>query len=231
MLPTEIQFQFYDGKYECEPAPEVLEFFPPPYLTWYNTPTVAKVADAHNQVRQIVEQDGPFDAVVGFSQGAAVAASILLHAELEGEAPMFKAAIFIGSPVPFARRTEVGIDARKYFGVSDGRPNEHGRPTMVPAHLVTDPAYLRNPAQLEDMSIDRVQYQMFHPTVDDIRIRVPTGHVFGRRDKWYLHSKDLVGLCHEDKRIIFEHDGGHEVPRAHTEELCDLIETVLSRIE
>jgi predicted esterase len=230
MLPADIRLHFCNGQYECEPSPEVLEFFPGPYLTWYNTPTVAKVADAHEQVQRVVDQYGPFDAVIGFSQGAAVAASILLHAELEGKTPMFKAAIFIGSPVPFARCTTVGVDARSYFGVKDRSPNKHKRPTTIPAHLITDPAYLRNPMQLENAFADSIQYQMFHPAVDDVRIRVPTGHVLGRRDKWYLHSKELMGLCQEDQCFAFEHDGGHEVPRAHTEELCDLIETVLAKI-
>ena len=191
-------------------------------------------------------------------QGAAVAASLLLHQELDGqEEPLFKAAIFIGSPLPFSYRTDVGIDARKYFGLAEDPPNAHGRPTEIPPHLITDPAYLRNPAQLDGKTQQKkttttttttqqagpggqpelqppdladMQYQMFHPTSDAVRIQVPTGHVFGSRDKWYRHSRDLVGLCREDRRSVFEHDGGHEVPRAYTEELCDLIETVLSKV-
>jgi hypothetical protein len=161
-----------------------------------------------------------------------VAASLLLHQELDAQAPLFKAAIFIGSPVPFSHRTNVGIDARRYFGVSEDPPNQYGRPTTIPPHLVTDTAYLRNPAQLEKgTSIKGVQYQMFHPTVDAVRIQIPTGHVYGRQDKWFCHSTDLVQLCREDVRTVFEHDGGHEVPRDYTEELCDLIETVVAKTD
>lgn len=230
MLPADYDFRFFDGKYECEPAEEVRDYYQPPYLTWYNTPTVEKVKDAHEQIRQIIESHGPFDAVMGFSQGAAVAASLLLHEELESKPLSFKAAIFIGSPIPFARTTQVGIDARSYFGVPNTLPNAHARPSRIPPHLLTDPAYLRNPAQLERVSCDNVQYQMFHPTADEVRITLPTGHVMGMQDKWLCHSKDLVGLCQEDCRVVLQHHGGHEVPRAYTEEICDVVETVFGAL-
>lgn len=68
LLPAEYQFYFFDGAYSCDPAPEVLDCFSPPYLTWYNTPTTDKILDAHNQVRRIIQQHGPFEAVLGFSQ-------------------------------------------------------------------------------------------------------------------------------------------------------------------
>ncbi|KAF1993036.1 hypothetical protein P154DRAFT_106180 [Amniculicola lignicola CBS 123094] len=226
MLPVDYEFHFFDGKYECESAEEVRDHYPPPYLTWYNTPTVEKVKDAHEQIRQIIKTHGPFDAVMGFSQGAAVAASLLLHEELESTPLSFKAAIFIGSPIPFAKAAQVGIDARAYFGIRNTLPNAHARPNRIPPHLVTDPAYLRNPAQLERASCDDVQYQMFHPTVDEVRIRLPTGHVMGMQDKWFCHSKDLVGLCQENSKVVLQHHGGHEVPRAYTEEICDVVETV-----
>lgn len=68
MLPSDYEFFFLDGAYHCSPAPEVLDCFAPPYLTWYTTPTVDKVLDAHIQVRKCVDQHGPFDIVLGFSQ-------------------------------------------------------------------------------------------------------------------------------------------------------------------
>lgn len=68
MLPDEYEFVFFDGGHECEPAPEVADAYAPPFKTWYNTPTTTKVTDAHRQVRSIISEHGPFDAVLGFSQ-------------------------------------------------------------------------------------------------------------------------------------------------------------------
>jgi hypothetical protein len=68
MLPQNYQFHFPNGCHACDPAPEVLDFFPPPYLTWYTTPTTSKVLDAHRQVLDLIRDYGQFDVVIGFSQ-------------------------------------------------------------------------------------------------------------------------------------------------------------------
>ncbi|RWA10013.1 hypothetical protein EKO27_g5072 [Xylaria grammica] len=221
MLPSDYQFYFFDARHRSEADSEVLDFFPPPYLAWYSTPTRSNVLDAHGQIQDIIRDHGNFDAVIGFSQ------------ELLGESPIFRAGIFIGSPIPFSHRLDVGIDCRTSFGVSDKPRNAYGRPTAIPCHLLTDPAYLRNPSQLqesEEECDEGVQYQMFHPDTDGVRIQVPTGHIYGSEDKWLHHSQELVRLCREDVRTVFQHTGGHEVPRVYTEEICDVIETVFSRI-
>ncbi|KAI0970357.1 serine hydrolase FSH [Xylaria arbuscula] len=235
MLPADYQFYFFDGRHKCEADQEVLDFFLPPYWAWYSTPTTHSVLGAHGQVLSIIREHGEFDAVIGFSQGAAVAASLLLHQELLGEEPVFKAAIFIGSPLPFSHRLDVGIDCSTgtSYGIGDEPRNAYGRPTTIPPHLLTDPTKLDTPMQSqgsEDTCSEAAQYQMFHADVDGVRIQVPTGHIYGSEDKWFFHSQELVRLCRADVSTVFQHMGGHEVPRAYTEEICDVIEAVFSRI-
>lgn len=82
----------------------------------------------------------------------------------------------------------------------------------------------------ELLPFEEIRYQMFHPTTDAVRMRIPTGHIYGTRDKWFLHSKDLAGLCCANLRTVFVHDGGHEIPKDYAEEICDLIETVSAKI-
>ncbi|KAF2174702.1 hypothetical protein K469DRAFT_772249 [Zopfia rhizophila CBS 207.26] len=44
-------------------------------------------------------------------------------------------------------------------------------------------------------------------------VRIPTAHIWGRSDKtWSKDSKEVAGLCDPEKRAIYIHDGGHEVP-------------------
>lgn len=69
-------------------------------------------------------------------------------------------------------------------------------------------------------------YNMFHPTVDKVRIRLPTAHVYGARDSWRRHGTELTGLCSD--AVVFEHSGGHDIPRHVSEEICDLIEGVVA---
>ena len=137
--------------------------------------------------------------------------------------------------MPFSQSLDAGIDARTYFGLSVQRPSRPGCPTHVPEYLITDPAYLKGEAEPDDSSSDDdsqpalqvsrgVYYQMYHPSVDSVRINIPTVHVYGRQDKWRLHSKDLVKLCSRELSTVFEHEGGHEIPRSASEDICDAIE-------
>lgn len=53
---------------------------------------------------RIMEKDGPFDGIIGYSEGATVAGTILLHeqmrAEMEDREPMFKLGIFFAGWPP-----------------------------------------------------------------------------------------------------------------------------------
>lgn len=66
--------------------------------------------DAIEYVREIVEDDGPFDAVIGFSQGASVAAAYLsAYAPKARDASAFAFAVFICTaliPPTLAAKTE-----------------------------------------------------------------------------------------------------------------------------
>lgn len=232
LLPPSYSFTFPDAPILCDPSPGVEDFYNGPYRCWFNTPTTEKVAQANAYLKEFLTQSGPFDVVIGFSQGAALAASLLLHQRIEDPKaePWFKAAIFICSPLPFVCYTEYGVDVRKYFGVL-GPPLPSKRPTTVPDYLVADAYFRRNDKDLGggDGGSGGQFYNMFHPSVDQVRISIPTVHIYGRRDDWRRHSKDLVGLCDPRHVLQFEHDGGHEVPRSASDEICDLYEEVVAR--
>ena len=144
--------------------------------------------------------------------------------------------------MPFSQGLDVGIDARRYFGLTGKRkPSRPGCPTLVPEHLITDPAYLIGEEELDESSSEddslpsfrsphEIYYQMYHASVDKVRINIPTANVLGRRDQWRLHGKDLIDLCAQDLTTVFEHDGGHEIPRSASEGICDTIETAAAKV-
>ena len=94
----------------------------------------------------------------------------------------------------------------------------------MPEHLITDAAYLKGEEEFEGEEKREIFYQMFHASVDEVRIASPTVHLFGRKDKWRLHSVDVVKLCQPQRAQVVEHDGGHEVPKSADEDICDAIE-------
>ena len=77
--------------------------------------------------------------------------------------------------------------------------------------------------------MEKIRYQMFYGDVDDVRIPIPTAHVYGREDMWRLHSMELLRLCDGASATVHEHDGGHEVTHGSADEVCDAIESVLAR--
>lgn len=224
---SEYEFVFMQGIMSCEAAPGASGLFSGPYLCWYDTPTTAKVARAHREVLDFVQTNGPFDGVIGFSQGAAVAASILLHQELDQIAPSFGFALFICSPLPFSHSLAYGIDTRAAFGAPCITwPVRPGCPDTVPADLVPDSRYLQGEHCLHSTGAEECFYQMFHGTVDAVRISIRTGHVIGEKDEWRSHSENMSNLCAGQSRTVIYHQSGHEIPGDFSEELCDLVETL-----
>ena len=77
-------------------------------------------------------------------------------------------------------------------------------------------------------------YQMFFPTVDSIRIEIPTAHIYGREDSWRRHSMFLVDLCEQHNASVYQHHGGHMVPGAaaieDVEGMCDAIEAAFANV-
>ncbi|KAF6807782.1 hypothetical protein CSOJ01_07984 [Colletotrichum sojae] len=290
LLPDDYEFTFVDGPYSCKPDLGIASVYPGPYLCWYRTPTTESVTRAHQRVRSIMAEKGPFDGVMGFSQvcwyclfslqaspllskilfsledhlsetqqGAAVAVSMILHHQLEhpSSAPLFRFAIFIGSPLPFSHSLMHGIDTRSYFGVPYGLDcrlfDKYKRPNKVPGYLITPDRYLKDdsddegtvsssstdeeespiatPLETPSPAGEGVFYQMFHSTADEVRMNIPTVHIFGRKDPWYLHSKDVLQLACPENASVLEHCYGHEVPRHLSEEICDLIESAVVSAE
>lgn len=220
------------GILPCEAAAGARGLFSGPYLCWFDTPTTAKIALAHRAILEFIQTHGPFDGVMGFSQGAAIAASILLHCEAEQKASPFRFAIFICSPLPFSHSLAHGVDTRTAFGVpSITKPVRPGCPDTVPPDLVPDSRYLQGEQHQGSSSGEETFYQMFLGSVDTVRISARTGHVIGAHDEWRRHSESLVELCVKKSRTVLYHQGGHEIPETFSEELCDLIETLVMESE
>lgn len=75
------------GPNEVEEAPGVAEFYSGPYLGWIDFSAAdsaekiprAALNSAMDYLTEIVEEEGPFNGILGFSQGATMAFCYLLH--------------------------------------------------------------------------------------------------------------------------------------------------------
>uniref|UniRef100_A0A0D2XFP9 Serine hydrolase domain-containing protein n=1 Tax=Fusarium oxysporum (strain Fo5176) TaxID=660025 RepID=A0A0D2XFP9_FUSOF len=108
--PT-LSFEFYDAEVECPPAQGIEALSEGPFYQWYlwdylqKIPPAQTATNAIDNVLDIIAEEGPFDGVVGFSQGAAITASVLAHYSkknpLEPQTNLFKFAMFICGSKPF----------------------------------------------------------------------------------------------------------------------------------
>lgn len=89
VLPSDYELVFLDGFNTCDAAPGVSGLYPGPCRCWYDTPSSVKVKKGHRALQQYISDEGPFNGVMGFSQGAALPASVLLHHEIEETAAPF----------------------------------------------------------------------------------------------------------------------------------------------
>ena len=150
----------------------------------------------HDYVRAVVYQDGPYDGVIGFSEGAALAAALLLDdaSSISGQyAPMFRFAVFFNavnllSPSTALGRKMLESDVQNVMDTFTHEQGKHHHPAL-----------------------DCV-YALCARTVPML-INVPTLHVIGLNDGSRDYSEDLIKLCEGGSAMVVRSSVGHEIPR------------------
>jgi hypothetical protein len=99
-----VELVFVDGTIETECHEQMIGMFQGPYYSWFPTPSENMVVNYESAkpsldfVQEIIEEDGPFDGIMGFSEGAGLALALLLRHSidhpLDPSYAIFKFAIF-----------------------------------------------------------------------------------------------------------------------------------------
>ncbi|KAI3400338.1 hypothetical protein diail_3355 [Diaporthe ilicicola] len=225
-LPHDWVFEFLDGEMEAAPAPGVEAVFPGPYLCYHGEPIEDDVKAAHEFLLEVVRDEGPFDIVVGFSQGAALAAAVIARHEKQGDADrMFKLAVFIGASMPFDRDTgKVRLTCHGANELVAERLDETGKVVVDedPSRWIRDCRTAsvirefesRRPRAPKEESQSIEVLLRYHPSTHAQRIQTPTVHVVGTNDSYAEQGLDLAALCNARTTQKIFHDGGHEFPRS-----------------
>ncbi|KAJ5946061.1 hypothetical protein N7454_002900 [Penicillium verhagenii] len=98
-------FTFMNGKFVAPVEGELEGVVDGPFYNHYDRDRSpgATVAEAIEHTNRIIAEQGPFDAVLGFSQGAALAAAMIIHhAKSKPSAPpLFRVAVFLCGGAPW----------------------------------------------------------------------------------------------------------------------------------
>ena len=161
-----------------------------------------------------------------FSQGCSVIASFLMHyqAANPGAPSPFKTAIFICGGIPLQVLEDLGVEVSKAAYELDDRSREllleknqdaavlqSGKerwagPTLTEQIFGVDGATARDPKNIFGLDTTKIP--------ENLTIKIPTVHIYGYKDPRYAASVQLAHLCDPENRKMFDHGGGHDIPRA-----------------
>ncbi|KAK3306934.1 serine hydrolase FSH, partial [Chaetomium strumarium] len=227
-LPPNFTFTFLDGPFPCPPAPGTDRLFNSDgFYGWWTQPTVDAIRGAHLRLTDYIEEHGAVDIVMGFSQGCSLISSFLLyHARETPEQPLpFQAAVFVCGGVPLPVLEDLGVDVpQRAKDINDltsrMMKDKAGQLVELAENLnLIKPGVglwddtaglLHKPDELPDekdvFGLD------FTAMPKDVRITIPTVHVYGAKDPRWPASLQLAYLC--DNRKLYDHGGGHDIPRS-----------------
>lgn len=110
-------YVFLDAPIPCGPAKELPAIVKGPFYCWYEGLSSAQVKSAHDFILDTIEEEGPFDGVMGFSQGASLALSMLYHHEVyqPHQPPPFRFAVFFCSILSISPDAQFNADIIKKY--------------------------------------------------------------------------------------------------------------------
>lgn len=172
-----------------------------------------------------------------FSQGCALVASMLLYHAIETPevSPPFKCAMFICGGVQLPILEYLGVDVtpeawewdeRSKKGLQEKAGNEAIMSRGADRWITGPHANAFDPkAEIEAEDVFGLDFTRMPK---GLKIGIPTVHVFGSMDLRFPASTQLAWFCDERVRRMYDHGGGHDVPRRKdvSEELAGLVEWV-----
>ncbi|CAG7937157.1 unnamed protein product [Penicillium salamii] len=213
------------------------EMVPGPFFGWFSGFSPAQIKETHTLVAEALEEDGPFDAIFGFSQGATLALCYLLEHQIrhpDQPPPVHFAVLFSCAGPAFSSDTNLARDIIHSLAPEDF---ERLRVAEVESHTEAKDAFLATmrtalqlggdngfvvPAdeidQWERVSTstrEQLMTRVFHPSLTATRVKIPTIHVLGDSDTAdVLEQAELCrGLCDPRSVERVAHSAAHDVPR------------------
>ncbi|KAL2140983.1 hypothetical protein VTI28DRAFT_2988 [Corynascus sepedonium] len=228
-LPVNFVFEFLDAPYHVTAAPATDIFFKSDHhLGWWEAPTIENIRNAHRLLDEHLEKHGPYDILMGFSQGCSLIASYLLyHTRRTPNAPLrFKAVLFICGGIPFPMLEHLGIEVSEEAKKINQKTSEllrnrtqslqrmaeqhkdikpgHATPWDDVTGLQHDPNKIPKEGNVFGLDLSSLP--------DDLLIKIPTVHVYGAKDPRFPAACQLARFCTNRKE--YDHGGGHDIPRS-----------------
>ncbi|KAF1970334.1 hypothetical protein BU23DRAFT_582091 [Bimuria novae-zelandiae CBS 107.79] len=201
-LGPRYQFTFVDGAIPCGRGPGVPRWAKGPFYSYAAGFSPPQVQDALDRLDHFIKEKGPFDGVLGFSLGAALAMIYILDQQARHATSPFLFAvlfspIFIASPdKTYCRElvTQMLDDKHEVFRAA-----------------FPDGEFAR---LLDRTFSEYLQTVMSMRSMVGMRVRIPTVCVTGEKDHSTIveQSRAARELCMPSLTLVHTHRGGHDIP-------------------
>ncbi|KAI1383032.1 serine hydrolase FSH [Hypoxylon trugodes] len=198
-----------------------------PRYRFYEAEEVKDIRKANKWLAKKLDDDGPYDGVLAFSQGAVLISSFLLYRQWYDHelSPAFKFAIFISGCIPLKVLKDLGVPVPKQAEDAVAQAKTQCAEGLGPLldHTSKARRAVFNSDDCFGLNLNKIPLEL--------KIRIPTVHVWGENSPMFPTSVQLAGLCDPYIRKIFIHPGKHEIPHGRQElmELASLIEWCIER--
>ncbi|KFX89969.1 hypothetical protein V495_02056 [Pseudogymnoascus sp. VKM F-4514 (FW-929)] len=218
-LRHEFRLVFAQAPFDSEAGPDVLSVYNEwgpfrRWLCWHSEHRKLRPQDACRALDQSLDDAMRYDnetgatgdwvAVLGFSQGAKIAASLLYRQQVYEETRR----LVIGTTSGHATQNLQPPDRPKFrFGIllAGSAPLVSLDPNMTLSHPLPDATSIRNPREEDSGGVPEEGGGNV--------LRIPTIHVHGVLDPGLtFHRKLFEHFCHPATRRLVEWDGAHRVP-------------------
>ncbi|KAI1841187.1 hypothetical protein JX266_012576 [Neoarthrinium moseri] len=216
-LKQHFRFAYAEAPYLCEPGPDVVSVYADygPFKRWLRWLPEHKELDNQTAINDITKQittamreddqagaSGPWVGLLGFSQGAKLAASLLFQHQKRVE-----------------RLGEAGAGSTWRFAVllAGRAPIVSLDPETFRSSMLADASQIGLPGAPD----------LMEAASDEHILKLPTIHVHGLYDpSLHLHRDLMDNYCDGDSVRVLEWDGGHRVPLKATD-VNPLVEYIL----
>ncbi|TLD18441.1 hypothetical protein PspLS_10146 [Pyricularia sp. CBS 133598] len=241
-----------DGFFESTRGPGIGKTNPGPFYSYVQGYSPSDILKSHKRLREVISEQGPFDGVLGFSQGGSMALSYLYQQQQDGFTPDFKFAIFLSSIVAFSGDRRTHEEEVKHLCDPVRNPLHSQRQQQSASDIrdillhtftassrigATAPGYDNDyffrpgadPADVPRVLHPRLLFSASGGTtaVSNTRLAIPTVHAHGRRDFDFMKetAEAARGLCDPLLARCLVHSGGHSPPQ-RPDEVAELVQAV-----
>ncbi|TLD08016.1 hypothetical protein PspLS_12073 [Pyricularia sp. CBS 133598] len=230
-----------DGFFDSPRGPCIDKKDAGPFYSFMQGYSPCCIQEAHKRLRDVISEQGPFDGILGFSQGGSIALSYLYQQQCYGFDPELKFAVLLSSVVPFSADPRTHEKAVKHICCDqdyhpESQPQDQSAVGVVAAIL--EDVLSRTFATSCSMGATAAGYDnqlFFRPGADpsdvprvlhprllapgEDPLALPTVHAHGRRD--LAGMKEMAeaawGMCDPGLSKQLVHSGAHCPPQRPSE--------------